>query len=507
MTVRKVVIAGGGITGLTVAYRLLAAARSGESPAVEVTLLEARPTLGGNIRTERTGGFVLDGGPDAWVVAKPHASDLCRELGLGDRLVDTVGRNRRVYLPRQGKLHAMPEGLVLTVPTRVLPFAGTPLLSWSAKARMGMDLLLPRRRAEEDESIGSFIRRRLGEEAVEQLAEPLLGGIYAGDVESLSIRSTFPQLAAMEKKHGSMILGALALRRARESGPERGSASAFHSLLGGVGELVDVLARRVERAGGRILTGSRIEAITRAAGVHGAGPGATPELSAEDPGPRYLVRVGGRAEPVPADEVVVALPAYAAADAVSGLDLDIAAALRLMPYESTATVLLGYRRSDVPHPLDAVGAIIPRPEGRRALALTFASSKWPGRAPDDAALLRVFLGGHRDPHVLANSDEELIALACEELRTLLGVTARPLLSRTFRFDRASAQPLVGHTERLGVLRRHVARHPGLHFAGAAFDGIGIPDCIRQATEVARAILSGGPRSPEKRENGIPQPRT
>ena len=478
MTPRHVIIVGGGITGLTVAHRLLSATRKGEARRpVTVTLLEERAQLGGSIRTERQDGFVIDGGPDAWVVAKPQASQLCRELGLGDRLVETVERNRRVYVRRDGALHPLPEGLVLTVPTRVLPFARTPLLSWSAKARMALDLVIPRRRGDQDESIGSFIRRRLGHEALEQLAEPLLGGIYAGDVDALSIRSTFPQLTQMEEKHGSMILGALAQRRDRGDvgGPP---PSAFHSLLGGVGELVEVIARAVQRAGGEIRTGAAVQSIVPAAtspGVSGA--------------PRFAVHVVGAPEPLLAEDVVVATPAYAAADALSDLDLDIAAALRLVPYLSTATVLLGYRRADIAHPLDAVGLIVPRPERRRALAATFVSSKWPGRAPEDSALLRVFLGGHRDPGTVAQGqcDDAIAAIAREELAGLLGIRARPVLSRVFRFDRASVQPVLGHAERVRALRERAARHPGLHFAGAAFDGVGIPDCIRQATDVARVI--------------------
>ena len=474
MSPRRVVIAGGGVTGLTAAYRLLSAGGNAARP-LAVTLLEARPTLGGNIRTERPSGFVIDGGPDAWVVAKPHASQLCRELGLGDRLIETTERNRRVYIRRGGKMHALPEGMVLAVPTRVLPFARTRLISWTGKARMGLDLVLPRRRGGEDESIGSFIRRRLGREALEQLAEPLLGGIYAGDVETLSVRSTFPQLVEMEEKHGSMIMGALAQQRARGARGKGAPPSAFHSLLGGVGELIEALARRAARAGAELRTGARITAVER-------GP---------EGGPRFLVRVAGEAEPLPADEVVIATPAHAAADALSGLDLELGAALRLVPYESTATVLLAYRRADVPHPMDAVGVIVPRPEGRRALALTFASSKWPGRAPADAALLRVFLGGHRDHDALARPDEGMVDMACEEIRALIGVKARPILARVFRFERASAQPVLGHADRLRALRDRAARYPGLRFAGAAFDGVGIPDCIRQATEVAREILEAG----------------
>lgn len=481
MTPRRVIVAGGGITGLTVAYRLLSARSDASGRAIEVTLLEAGPRLGGNIRTERRDGFVIDGGPDAWVMAKPHASALCRELGLGDRLVGTVERNRKVFVRRRGELHPLPEGLVLTVPTRVLPFARTPLLSWSAKARMALEPVLPRRRGGGDESIAHFIRRRLGDEALEQLAEPLLGGIYAGDVGALSIRSTFPQLADLEAKHGSMIVGALAQRRAR--GAARGGAppSVFHSLLGGVGELVEALIQAIERAGGELRTSAPVVAVAPCA----------PNPSG---GPRFAVQVGQGATLL-ADDVVIATPAHAAADALSGLDLNIGASLRLVPYLSTATVLLGYRRADIAHPLDAVGLIVPQAEGRRALAATFVSSKWPGRAPDDKALLRVFLGGHRDPGILALSDNALEALACDELAALLGVRARPLITGVFRFERANAQPVVGHAERIRALRGQAARYPGLHFAGAAFDGVGIPDCVRQATEVAETIAGLGRRAP------------
>jgi oxygen-dependent protoporphyrinogen oxidase len=479
VTLRRIVIAGGGITGLTVAHRLLSAARQGKARGpLAVTVLEARAQLGGSIRTERQAGFVIDGGPDAWVAAKPHATALCRELRLGDRLIETIERNRRVYVRRRGELHPLPEGLVLIVPTRVLPFASTPLLSWSAKARVALDLLIPRRRGDRDESIARFVERRLGREALDQLAEPLLGGIYAGDVGALSLRSTFPQLSDMEAEHGSMILGALAQQRARGHAGKR-PPSAFHSLLGGVGEIIEALARTIERAGGEIHTGAEVQTVARAEAPDG-GAGA----------PRFAVRVAGSPEPLLADEVVMATPAYAAADALSGLDLEIAAALRLVPYLSTATVLLAYRRADIAHPLDAVGVIIPKGEGRRALAATFVSSKWPGRALDDSALLRVFLGGHRDPGALAQDDDALAALAREELEALIGLRARPILARVFRFERANAQPVLGHAERVQALRERSARHPGLYFAGAAFDGVGIPDCVRQATEVAQAIEPG-----------------
>jgi protoporphyrinogen/coproporphyrinogen III oxidase len=475
VSARRVVVVGGGVTGLAVAYRLLAS-KTGARP--DVTVLEARPRLGGNIQTERQGGFVIDGGPDSFVAAKPQATALCKELGLGDRLIGTTAKNRRVYVPRRGVLHTLPEGLVLAVPTRILPFAKTPLFSLLGKARMGLDLVLPRRsaRAGDDESIGSFIRRRLGDEALSVLAEPLLGGIYAGDVERLSLRSTFPQLAELESRHGSLIRGALAERRKKASAGNA-NASPFHSLLGGMGELVDTLAARIEEARGDIRVGAPVVALERAGESDGTG--------------RWIVRFSGRdgrVESIACDDVVMTVPAHAAAGALEELDPALASLLRAIPYLSTATVVLAYARPDVPHPLDAVGVVVPKEERRRILAATFISSKWVARAPEDAVLVRVFVGGHRDPGALAASDDGLVSLGREELASLLGVRAAPLLARVFRYDHANAQPIVGHADRVARIRAAASRHPGLRFAGAAFDGVGIPDCIRQANEAAAAVL-------------------
>jgi oxygen-dependent protoporphyrinogen oxidase len=468
---RRVVIVGGGITGLTAAYRLLRAGRDAAGAPLAVTLLEARARLGGNIQTERRDGLVLDGGPDAFVAARPDATALCKELGIGDRLVGTIEKNRKVYIRQDGVLHPLPEGLVLAVPTRVLPLAKSRLFSWPGKARMGLDLVLPRRRSPHDESVGHFIRRRLGQEALERLAEPLLGGIYAGNVDTLSLRATFPQLLELEEKHGSLIRGALAQRAAHKPRPGAPAASVFTAPLGGMGELVDTLARTVGELGGEIRVGAEVSAITRGEGA------------------RFAVRVQGSDAAIPADDVLVCTPAFVAADALDGLDRELTGRLRQIPYVSTATVIVGYARADVPHPLDASGVIIPKGEGRRALAATFVTSKWPGRAPADMALIRIFVGGHRDPGVVTLGDDELLALARAELEALIGVRARPLLGRIFRYVRANAQPAIGHGDRLQKMRALTAAHPGLHLAGAAFDGVGIPDCVRQATEAARNIVA------------------
>jgi oxygen-dependent protoporphyrinogen oxidase len=330
------------------------------------------------------------------------------------------------------------------------------------------------------------MRRRLGREAVERLAEPLLGGIYAGNVDTLSLRAAFPQLLDLEEKYGSLIRGTLA-QKAKHPGTKgpKGTApaSVFHSLLGGMGELIETLARSIDKLGGNIRIGAEVEAIAEGVGHDGGDP-QTPGAAAES---RFKVMVRGDSEPIPADDVVLCAPAYAAADALDGLDRDLANKLRQIPYVSTATVTVGFPRADVPHPLDASGLIIPKGEKRGVLAATFVSSKWVGRAPADVALMRVFVGGYRDPGALAQSDDELVGLARRELELLTGVRARPVISRVFRYERGNAQPSIGHPERVAKMRSLAAKHPGLHLAGAAFDGVGIPDCVRQAEDVAAKI--------------------
>ena len=475
MGVRRVVIVGGGVTGLTAAYRLLAAGHDASGRKLAVTVLEERPRLGGNIVTERRDGFVIDGGPDSFVAVRPQAKALCNDLGLGDRLIPTTERNRRVYVAHRGALEHMPEGLSLGVPTRVWPMVKTPLVSWAGKARMALDLVLPKGRTDGDESIGHFVRRRLGSEAVTQLAEPILGGIYVGNVDALSLRATFPQLLEQEQRHGSLIRGAIAQMTARGQLPGARPPSAFFSLLGGMGELIDTLARKIGAAGGTIRVGAPVAAIAR--GPEGA------------QSPRFLVQIAGdTAETLEADDVISCVPAYAAADALDTLDRPLSALLRQTPYISSAVVVVAYRRADMPHALDATGLVVPKSEKRRVLAATFISSKWAGRAPSDAVLLRVFVGGYRDPGALMESDEALVTLAREELASLLGVRVKPMLARVFRYERANAQPSIGHGGRVKRARALAEAHPGLQLAGAAFDGVGIPDCVRQANDAAAHIL-------------------
>jgi oxygen-dependent protoporphyrinogen oxidase len=475
MSSRRIVVAGGGITGLTAAYRLLAS-RGGSEARPVVTVLEARESFGGNIRTERPAGYVIDGGPDSFVATKPEATALCKELGLGDQLIETTAKNRKVYVGRQGKLHNLPEGIMLTVPTKWLPLFKSPLIGWGGKLRMAMEPFIKARRDGVDEPLGRFIERRLGKECLDRIAEPLLGGIYAGDIHALSARSTFPQLVDFEVQHGSLVRGATALMMKRGKGRSKTPPSAFQSLLGGMGELIAALERRTKELGASLRTGARVVRVER------------PALG-ESAAHVVIVATAAGEERLLADHVIFATPAYVAADALADLAPEVSATLREIPYVSTGTIALAFTRADVPHPLDASGVIFPRSEPRKILATTFVSSKWTGRAPEDVALVRVFVGGAKRGEDLALTDDGLVELARAELAELFNIRAKPLFSRVFRYERGNPQPTVGHGERLAALRKAESTYPGLHFVGAAYDGVGIPDCVRQASQVADRVFA------------------
>lgn len=452
---KRTVVIGGGISGLSTAYRL-------KQAGAEVVLLEASDRLGGNIRTENAEGFVIEGGPDSWVDAKPQATALCLELGLGDRLVGTEAKNRRVYILRRGRLIPMPEGLFLGLPTKLRPFLASDLLSLPGKIRVLLEALR-KKGPVGDLSIADFLGDRFGREMAEVVLEPLLGGVYAGNGKTLSLEAAFPQLAAMAREHGSLVRGARKLSRPRR--PQAGEPkSPFVSLLGGLGELVDALAKQL---------GDVVRLNTRVASVEKTESG-------------FEVRLEG-GEAIEASHVVVALPAHAASKLLSSIDAELSHELYGIPYVSTATVTLAYERERVAHPLDATGFLVPVRERKHVMAATFVSSKWPGRAKEGKVLLRAFLGGGHDERVLDRDDDRLVSLVRAELEPLLGLRGEPILTRVVRFHRASPQPVVGHIERMKRIKARVEKTQGLFVIGNAYEGVGIPDCVRHAERVAKEI--------------------
>jgi protoporphyrinogen/coproporphyrinogen III oxidase len=480
----KLVVVGGGITGLAAAYGALWAARKA-GRAASVSVLEQAPRFGGKLVTERRDGFLIDGGPDSWVVSKPYASELARELGLGSRIVTTRPETRRYYVAWGKGLHAVPEGVVLGVPTRWWPLMATSLFTWRGKARMALEPLVRARRYEgdEDESIAHFAERRLGREAADRLVAPLLGGISAGDAAELSIRATFPQLVAMERDRGSLVLGMLAARREREAarlaGNEAASTGAatkgaFESLEEGTGSLVDALVERLGREAVHLRGGIAVRGLEKAGTAWN------------------VVLEGG--ERLAADAVLLAVPTYAAAGLCTALDGKLAEMLRAIRYGSTATVFLAYRRKDVAHPLDGVGFVVPRSLGRPILASTWVSSKWQRRAPVGHALLRVFVGGPAGEAMLRQSDADLDATARGELSALMGLSAEPEWSRVFRFERGSAQMRVGHLSEVRAIRDRLTQFaPGLLVAGGGYGVVGIPDCIRDGRRAGEALVEHAAR--------------
>ena len=469
----KLVVIGGGIAGLAAAHRAVELAREREV-TLDLTLLEARPRLGGTITTERADGFLIEGGPDSFLSEKPWALALCRRLGVEDQLVRTDDRFRKVFVWRAGRLHPLPDGFQLLAPTRFAPFVGTSLFSWPGKLRMALDLVLPRGGAGDDESLGEFVRRRLGAEALERVAQPLVAGIYTADPDDLSLAATMPRFLELERRERSIILGLMrAAKRAPQAGTSGARWSLFVTFARGMGQMIEALAAR--------LPDSAVQLRTRVAGIERAERG-------------WRVGVGGGA--IEADAVIVSAEAHATARLLRYVDPQLAALLGDIGYASSATVSLGYRRVDVPHPLDAFGFVVPRTERKALLAATFSSVKYPGRAPADHVLIRCFLGGALDTGVLDRDDESLIGLAREELRQSLGIVAPPLLTRLSRHPAAMPQYRVGHLARVETIEHRLRAVPGLFLAGSAYRGVGIADCVRSGESAAEAaMIPGGKTAP------------
>ena len=464
---KKVIIIGGGITGLAAAYALQDLARANQAP-VSFMLLEPQQRLGGKIVTHLVEGFVIEGGPDSFISQKPWALELCLKLGLKDRLTRTNRDQTATYILRGNRLVPLPEGIMLFIPTRIGPFLKTRLFSPLGKLRMGMDWFIPKKTSSEDESLAAFVRRRLGQEAVERLAEPLMAGIYAGDAEQMSLACTFPQFMELEQRYGSLTRGMLARKREmrRQAPPGQGPSpwTMFMTLQGGLSELVTAITSRLDPAS--VATGTEAERIHFRSGLS-----------------RFNVRLKDGTV-LEADAVIATAPAYVTADLLAETDATLVRMLGEIPYVSTATVSLAYEKDRLRHPLNGFGFVVPRAEGRNIMACTWTSTKFPHRAPDGRALLRCFMGGAGREETLVHSDKELVDLVREDLRVIMGITAEPVLNRVYRWEKANPQYPVGHLERLADIDDRLTRLPGLYLAGAAYRGVGVPDCIRQGQEAA-----------------------
>ncbi|WP_246196488.1 protoporphyrinogen oxidase [Aquisphaera giovannonii] len=466
----RVIVVGGGLSGLAAAHRIHERAKA-EKLAIEVLVLESRDRVGGVVWTERFEGFTVEEGPDSFITNKPWGVDLCRRLGLGDRLIETDRAHQRSFVVRKGQLAPVPEGFVLMAPQRIMPILTTPVLSWRGKLRLLMDLVIPRRADEAEESLASFVRRRFGREALDRLVQPLVGGVYTGNPNDLSLKATLPQYLAMEQEHRSLIRAAR--RDAASSRPRHRQASGaryglFVSLADGMDSLPRSLAASLPA--GSVRLGEPVRRISRSVASN-----------------RWLVELLD-GSPLEADAVIVTTEAHATARMLDGEDPGLALQLRAIPYASSAIITVAYRRDQIQHPLDGFGVVVPAVEGRSILAASFSSVKFPCRAPEGTVLIRVFVGGATQPDFFELDDAALSSLVARELGELIGATGPPLFERIARHPRAMPQYVLGHLERVEAIRTKLARHPRLFLTGIAFDGVGIPDCIHAAESTADRVV-------------------
>jgi protoporphyrinogen/coproporphyrinogen III oxidase len=484
----RIAIVGGGMAGLGAA-RVLEDARAAD-PAVDWHLYEDEPRFGGKVHTVRRDGFVVEGGPDSAIIEKHWPITMARRLGIGDRFEDSNEGIRKSFVFTRGRLHELPEGIILMVPTRMVPFALSSLMSWPGKVRMGMDLVLPRGGAardaggDGDESLGDFVRRRLGREALARIAEPIVAGIHAGDPEQMSVRATFPMFLDMEQKHRSLILAMLMRRKARQKAAVGGGAvpgalsvgaaatgprSYFYSFKGGLQELSDAIVASLPRE--RLHGGLAVRTMAPC----GAGSGAYALQLAD--GSRVVV-----------DAVVLATPAWASGDLLRTVAPLPAAHLSSIEYVSTATASLAFRRDQVEHDLTGFGFVVPRAENRPVMATTWSSSKFPGRAPEGHVLLRSFLGRAGIEAAAQLDDDEMTRVVRAELREVMGIAAEPELVEIFRWPRGMPQYRVGHVDLVDRIEAGVGQVPGIELAGGAYHGIGIGDCLREGAAAADRAL-------------------
>jgi oxygen-dependent protoporphyrinogen oxidase len=461
---KKIVIVGGGITGLSAAFYAEKHAKENHLP-VDITIIEKSESFGGKIQTLHRGGFVIEKGPDSFLARKLPIIELSKDLGLEDELVGTNPNAKKTYILHKGRLHRMPPGLILGIPTQMTPFLSTGLISIAGKARAALDLVLPRRTDQSDESLGDFLERRLGQEVLDHIAEPLLAGIYAGDTHSLSLQATFPQFRAVEQKNRSLILGMIASRKNAPDAsdvPEIAKRSMFLTYKEGLKTLIDRLIEKMEHV--QLLTNRSVSSMDKQ----------------EQGGYRLTL---DNAQQVEADAVILAIPPAMSASLLPSLST--ADKLREIRYVSVANMIMAFDQKDIPATLDGSGFVIPRKEGRYITACTWTSSKWLHTAPKGKVLLRCYVGRSGDEEIVNNTDEEIQKKVRHDLKELMGITAEPLFYEITRWTHSMPQYPVGHLKQLKQVREDLASTmPGIYLTGSGYHGVGIPDCVRQGKETA-----------------------
>jgi oxygen-dependent protoporphyrinogen oxidase len=470
----RVAVLGGGITGLAAAYRLQELATAHEIP-LETTLLESGGRVGGALETIRSDGYVIETGADSILSEKLSARRLVKRLGLEPDVIGTQDRFRRTYVVRAGKLVPIPDGFSLMAPALLRPVMRSKLFSLSGKLRILVEPLVPRRLRHGDESLAAFVRRRLGRQVLERVAQPLAGGIYTGDPARLSIAATMPRFVEMERRYGSLIRGLKAASRSSQAAREASGArwSLFVSFTTGIAQLTDALAMRL---------GNSVRCHAHVIGLERQTPTQRPRRRA------WRIRLEDELS-VEADAIICTIPAYAAAPLLRPHSAELATELEEIDYASAATINVAFRESDFARVPPSFGFVVPAIERRKIIAASFSSLKYPGRAPNGIVLARAFLGGALQMEMMSLDDNELLAAATEEFAGLLGVKAAPTMSLVRRWPHSMPQYAVGHLKRAAAIEQAARRLDGFALAGAFLRGVGIPDCVQAGESAAESIFA------------------
>ena len=465
---RRVVIVGGGIAGLAAAHRLAEL-----DPAIELTLLESTDRLGGILRTDSRGGFLVEQGADSFITTLPWGIDLCKRIGIESELIRTDGRLRRTYVVRRGKLLPVPRGFLLMSPSRLWPMLASSVLSVRGKSRLLAERFVPRRRGTSDESLASFARRRLGHEVYERLVQPLVAGIYSADPERLSLAATMPRFIEAERRHGSLIRAARRDGSTSEAADPDSSGARYSQFVAprdGMERLVKAIVAKLPPAA--IQLNRHVESLAR----HGHA---------------WEVRVRGSNEPIRTDGVILSPSAPVAARLLAKVDADLSAQAAGIEHAGMAIVSLAYRQEQIARPVAGFGLVVPAIERRKIIAASISSNKFEGRAPARHVLVRVFIGGACQAELLDLSDAELEAIAMNELHDLLGASGTPVFAQVARWRDVMPQYHLGHLDRVESIQSRVAVLQNLALAGNAYEGVGIPQVIRSGEAAAETILRVG----------------
>ncbi len=462
---KKTAIIGGGIAALACAVDL-------KEKGEDFVLFEKEASVGGKLCTEKIDGFTIEGGPDSYLPEKYWSVQLIKKVGLAGEMLCSNDEHKGTFIFSGGRLHPLPEGVMLMVPTMIMPLAKSRLITWPGKLRMGMELFVPPRKDLKDESLAEFVTRRLGRECLEKIAEPLVAGIHTSNPDNMSVLATFPRFVEMERKSGSLIKSMVAAMKNRPApNPAGPPMTYFMSLKGGMQELVQGCVSYIGAE--RIRTNRAVIDL-----MHRDGDGYC--LTFAD---------GSTAD---FDAVVLATPSYVTRELIGAMDAELGDKLSAIAWSSSATVSIAFRKVDIRNPLPGFGFIIPRIESRRINACTWSSIKWSHRAPEDTLLIRSFVGGGHHEELVSLGDGELLTIVREELAGIIGLTAEPVFSKVYRWFQGMPKYTVGHLERIQAIDEKRKEHPGLFLIGSSYRGIGIGDCVKSGFDAAAAIVAFRP---------------